>query len=343
MVTLQFDIFGFPAGTVLLFGGTDNQGAWFNDLHVFAADKWSPITPANDPPSGRANHIAWLFQNRMYVQGGQGKRGLVEDLWRYDLLSNTWQQLQNPPDFISPHAHPIIYGDNAYFVDAHLFPDTGGTLYSFDMVNEQWGQQKLPGDWPPGQRGDYMMVQVDGKAYMLGGRIWDPDTQTLNYTVEVWILDMTTFIWTQLEDMPYPIAKEEAVYDPYQQSIIVWGGRQSESVIFPGNKTLIYYFEQSPVEQFPTSDIPSEFILMQNYPNPFNPQTTIEYQLSKKTHVLLTVFDIRGREVLTIVKGEQPQGHYQIKFDSHNLTSGTYFYQLETDDQTLCKRMLILK
>jgi len=89
--------------------------------------------------------------------------------------------------------------------------------------------------------------------------------------------------------------------------------------------------------------IPSEYMLFQNYPNPFNPETTIEYQLPKQSYVSLKVFNISGREVLTLVNGEQPQGHYQIKFDSCNLPSGTYFYQLKTDDQILCRRMLILK
>ncbi len=233
-----------PDGRVLLHGGSDNQGTWFNDLHVFAADKWSPITPANDPPFPRSHHSAYITPGGgMYVQGGQGGQGLFEDLWRYDLQSNTWGQLANPPDFISPHARPIVYDDKAYLVDVHGFPNTGGMLNFFDMDKQQWGQQKLPGDWPPGQLSYYMMVQVDSNAYMLGGGIWNPDTQTFNYTAEVWSFDLTTFTWTQLEDMPYPIAKGAAVYDSQQDRIIVWGGEESEGVFVPGNKTLIYYFE----------------------------------------------------------------------------------------------------
>ncbi len=89
--------------------------------------------------------------------------------------------------------------------------------------------------------------------------------------------------------------------------------------------------------------MPHRFNLSQNYPNPFNPQTTIEYQLPKRTHVLLKVIDINGREILTLVNGEQPQGNYQIKYESHNLSSDTYLYRLETDSQILCKKMLIFK
>ena len=85
------------------------------------------------------------------------------------------------------------------------------------------------------------------------------------------------------------------------------------------------------------------FQLSQNYPNPFNHGTTIEYRLTKRNHVSLKIFDVRGREILTLVQGEQPQGHYQIQLDSHSLPTGTYYYQLKTEDQILCKRMLLLK
>ena len=335
-----------PDGRVMLFGGVDAQDKLFNDLHSFEANLWSPVTPANDPPPGRFGHIAWGWSDKMYVQGGlkpiQGGNLLYEDMWRYDLLSNTWQQLANPPGFISPDAYPMVITSTVYLVDANQFPYTEGTVQSYDMNQDRWEDPRQTIGWPPFKLSGYMMVQADEKAYMLGGGIWG-DTKTPNYTAQVWVLDLTTLTWTQLEDMPYPIYNGNAVYDPLQKCIIVWGGKQSESVIFPGNKTLIYYVEQSPVEQFPNSDIPSEFKLMQNYPNPFNPQTTIEYQLPKLSRVSLKVFDVTGCEILTLVQGEQPQGHYKINFDSHNLTSGTYFYILQTDGQMLCKRMLILK
>ena len=99
----------------------------------------------------------------------------------------------------------------------------------------------------------------------------------------------------------------------------------------------------TPVIEMKNEAIPDGYVLFQNYPNPFNPQTTIEYQLPKKTHVSLKVFDISGCEVLALVENDQPQGYYKTQFDNHNLPSGTYFYQLKTDEQILCKKMLILK
>ena len=88
---------------------------------------------------------------------------------------------------------------------------------------------------------------------------------------------------------------------------------------------------------------PTAYAIMQNYPNPFNPQTTIHYQLPVKTQVSLKVFDITGHEVATLAKGEQAQGNYSVKFDGNNMSSGIYFYQLQTNEQILNKRMLLLK
>jgi hypothetical protein len=77
---------------------------------------------------------------------------------------------------------------------------------------------------------------------------------------------------------------------------------------------------------------PTQFALEQNYPNPFNPTTAISYQLSAISHVSLKVFDILGREVATLVNGFCQAGSYQITFDASRLSSGVYFYQLQTED-----------
>ena len=88
---------------------------------------------------------------------------------------------------------------------------------------------------------------------------------------------------------------------------------------------------------------PKNYYLEQNYPNPFNARTTITYRLPERTNVSLKLFDIHGREVLTLVKGRQTRGRHQIRFDSRDLSSGIYFYRLVTERHTECRRMLILK
>ncbi len=89
---------------------------------------------------------------------------------------------------------------------------------------------------------------------------------------------------------------------------------------------------------------PRAFRLAQNYPNPFNPTTTIEYSIPNKAKVTLKIFDIRGREVATLVDNNKLAGKHKVNFDASIFASGVYFYQLTTsDNQTLVKKMMFIK
>ncbi|MEE9432186.1 MAG: alpha-amylase family glycosyl hydrolase, partial [Melioribacteraceae bacterium] len=94
----------------------------------------------------------------------------------------------------------------------------------------------------------------------------------------------------------------------------------------------------------------SEFQLYQNYPNPFNPTTTIRYNIpvveanfASTTNVTLKVFDILGSEIKTLVNEIKQPGNYEIKFDASKLTSGVYFYRLQTGSFIETKKFLLLK
>ncbi|TAK51731.1 MAG: T9SS type A sorting domain-containing protein [Bacteroidetes bacterium] len=91
------------------------------------------------------------------------------------------------------------------------------------------------------------------------------------------------------------------------------------------------------------NESPEKFSLRQNYPNPFNPLTTIEYYLPVSSHVLLTVYDIFGKEIVTLVNGKHPQGFHEIKFDASNLNSGFYLYKLVAGEFVDVKEMLFIK
>ncbi len=83
--------------------------------------------------------------------------------------------------------------------------------------------------------------------------------------------------------------------------------------------------------------------LLQNYPNPFNPRTIIQYNLTANSSVNLTVFDILGREIKNIVNSWQPKGMYSVEFDGSMLSSGVYFYRLETSNYVKTMKMIISK
>jgi len=89
-----------------------------------------------------------------------------------------------------------------------------------------------------------------------------------------------------------------------------------------------------------------DFILSQNFPNPFNPSTTIQYELMGNSHVTIRVYDLIGKEVTTLVDKYQSAGKYTVDFDASkfaNLTSGIYFYKLETEKYSDVKKMILSK
>lgn len=92
-----------------------------------------------------------------------------------------------------------------------------------------------------------------------------------------------------------------------------------------------------------TAEIPADYKLNQNYPNPFNPTTQIKYQIPVDGFVTLKVFDFLGREVETLVNEYKASGVYECTFNSVKLSSGTYFYKIETGSFTDVKRMVLIK
>ncbi|MBU1100050.1 MAG: T9SS type A sorting domain-containing protein [Bacteroidetes bacterium] len=89
--------------------------------------------------------------------------------------------------------------------------------------------------------------------------------------------------------------------------------------------------------------LPGEYTLQQNYPNPFNPSTTIEFTLVANSRVKLIVYNILGAVVKTLVNGDLSSGYHKYNFDGRDLSSGIYFYRLETDKSHLTKKMILLK
>lgn len=88
---------------------------------------------------------------------------------------------------------------------------------------------------------------------------------------------------------------------------------------------------------------PDGFSLHQNYPNPFNPSTEISYHLPKSSIVNIRVFDMLGREVATLLEGQQISGDHSITFNASELTSGMYFYSIQAGEFSQTKKMMLVK
>lgn len=106
----------------------------------------------------------------------------------------------------------------------------------------------------------------------------------------------------------------------------------------------IYWFKPTTTTfADPTESLPSAVRLAQNYPNPFNPTTTIEFSLAQAAHVTLTVTDLLGRHVDTLIDGTKNAGTYPVTFTAENLSSGVYLYSIKTGSYGEARIMVLAK
>lgn len=92
------------------------------------------------------------------------------------------------------------------------------------------------------------------------------------------------------------------------------------------------------VDEYPVS-----IILKQNYPNPFNPSTRIRFAVEQMGHVELSIYNMVGQKVATLVNTTMPIGWHEVSFDAGSLSSGTYIYSLNSDNKIIQKLMTLIK
>ncbi|MFZ5979703.1 MAG: T9SS type A sorting domain-containing protein [Candidatus Zixiibacteriota bacterium] len=140
--------------------------------------------------------------------------------------------------------------------------------------------------------------------------------------------------------------------------VVDYGGRGGhiisayEHIIGASNGYSIHMYDISGIltEITPTDEelLPTTYSLSQNYPNPFNPATTIEYTLPRRSRINLTVYNILGQNVATLVDREETAGRHTAEWDGLDkngqpVASGVYFYRIKTDNYNESKKMILLK
>lgn len=99
----------------------------------------------------------------------------------------------------------------------------------------------------------------------------------------------------------------------------------------------------SDIKEIPGETLPKEFSLAQNYPNPFNPSTRIQFSLPERSVVQLRIYDVLGRELITLLDEERAAGTWAVRADMSQFSSGIYFYQLVTPKFSEVRKMMLVK
>lgn len=185
-----------------------------------------------------------------------------------------------------------------------------------------------------------------------GGESWQ---RGLNHFIEwVDIIEDDVIIELYRDDVFYTLIDTVSSTGGYRWNIPISLGKRSDYKILiknATNGTIVDMSDQAfavidTVESaVPDADMNHlDFALMQNYPNPFNAETRISYTIPKRGHVSLILYDLLGKEILTLVDEVQPADRYSVDFDASKLATGIYFYRLKTDENRIqTRKMTIIK
>ncbi|MBK7632004.1 MAG: T9SS type A sorting domain-containing protein [Ignavibacteriales bacterium] len=125
---------------------------------------------------------------------------------------------------------------------------------------------------------------------------------------------------------------------------VIDSGESSSGPVLRADAFKILLFEESTnIVDDNKTPIPTEFALFQNYPNPFNPSTKIGWQSPVSGHQTLKIYDVLGNEVVTLADEYKPAGTYEVNFIAKNISSGIYFYKLQSSNLIETKKMILLK
>jgi hypothetical protein len=125
--------------------------------------------------------------------------------------------------------------------------------------------------------------------------------------------------------------------DTYEGNIVIVNNSVTDTIVIPVMVEMVINF----VNSNPLSNL--NFALDQNHPNPFNPITIITFRMQHKSHVNLSIYNILGQKTATLIDRKINAGTHQITFDGSHLSSGVYFYKLQSGNLSDVKKMLLMK
>ena len=191
--------------------------------------------------------------------------------------------------------------------------------------------------YPKGQTGVNRIVQY----------IWSPVTNATSYHLQVSSASDFSVIVSDVKVVDTSLVARDTLLAStryyWRVSAVNAGGEgafSGSATFVTGLVTDVYAY---------AGEIPREFALMQNYPNPFNPSTTISYDIPKTASVNVTIYDVLGRAVTTLVNEVQSANHYREQWNASGVSSGMYFLRIRASsvdgsgDFTAVKKLMLMK
>lgn len=255
-----------------------------------------------------------------------------------------WQYTMHSPI----ESSPIIGSDyGIYFggTDSTMYKvDTTGTLIWNTPVGSAVRSTAAVANFST--NADRLYVGTDeGILYALatetGEKVWQYETQS---SIRGPILFAGKTVYAGTHDGHVVAIEEQAVQSGVMKNTAVHPVWHT----FQGNNARTGKFGEAMTDVESSTALPANYTLLQNYPNPFNPSTTIRYGLPAASQVQVTVYDVRGEQVATLIAEQQSAGWHSVQWDGRNeigrqVSTGVYFYRLVAEDFVETKKMVLMK
>lgn len=191
--------------TIYVFGGRDSEHKELNELYSFdtCANKWTLLSSGDTGPAHRSYHSITADDRRVYVFGGCGNAGRLNDLWAYDAVDKEWLKFPLPGENCKPRGGPglavsqgkiwVVYGFSGVELD---------DVHFFDPSTEKWVQVETSGEKPTA-RSVFSTVGIGKFIFIYGGEVDPSDLGHLGagkFSGELFALDTETLVWKRLED-----------------------------------------------------------------------------------------------------------------------------------------------
>ena len=309
------------------------------------AQQWAVRYNGTGNYTDYANSIAVDGTGNVYITGESSASGLGSaDYTTIKYNSSGIQQWISRLSEGSGQSIAVNDSGNVY-VTGTFYGDTGNVLdYGTIKYNSNGEQLWFASYNGPGNIGDYgksLALDKSGNVYVTGSSYVFGTSGSSNNYATIKYNSQGIQQWAAVYNGP------GNYYDGATSIAVDSSGYLYVTGYSTGSGTgydyaTIKYSQSTGIAQT-SSEIPDQYSLSQNYPNPFNPVTNLEFGISDLGFVSLKVYDILGKEIITLVNEKLSPGNYKVEFDGSGLTSGVYFYRLTVGEFTDTKRMMLVK
>lgn len=190
---------------IYVFGGRDAEHKELNELYSFntCTNKWTLISTGETGPVHRSYHSITSDGRFVYVFGGCGDAGRLNDLWAYDVVDQKWVSFPLPGESCKGRGGPgLVVSEGKVWVVYGFAGKEMDDVYYFDLVKREWSEVETKGE-KPSARSVFSTTAIGKYIYIFGGEVDPSDLGHLgagSFSGEAYALDTETCVWKKLED-----------------------------------------------------------------------------------------------------------------------------------------------